>query len=257
MSVVMDRYDVMEEQATLRVFNFVFGISQVVGAIAVILVAVWMGEKGFAWTENPSKEFQYHPLFMTIGMIFLYGEAILIYRVFRHERKKFTKLLHVVLHSFVFIFFVLALKAVFDSHNNKVDSQGRPAPEHNLYTLHSWVGLSTVLLFCLQYVCGFVSFFFPTLPPRIRQWYLPIHQFFGIAIFAIASATALMGISEKLAWANEDTCPAQSCSAGNLGKFTGLFILFYCLLVIYLVANPRFRRRALPEEESLQQLTAD
>lgn len=76
--------------------------------------------------------------------------AILVYRVFRHERKRFTKLLHVVLHSMIFVFFVVALKAVFDSHNLNLDGDGNPAPIPNLYSLHSWIGFTTVILFCMQ-----------------------------------------------------------------------------------------------------------
>lgn len=139
--------------------------------------------------------------------------AILIYRVFRHEKKSFTKTIHVVLHSLVFVFFVVALKAVFDSHN-----LAHP-PGANLFSIHSWIGLTTVLLFCcqviirhdmklqwcliflqFQYVCGFVSYFFPGLSLPTRQWYMPIHRFFGVSLFLFAIIAALMGISERAAF---------------------------------------------------------
>lgn len=75
-SLVMDKYDVMEEEQNLRYFSFTFGVSQFLGALSVILVAVWMGSyNGFGWTEDPLKEFSYHPLFMIIGFVFLQGEG--------------------------------------------------------------------------------------------------------------------------------------------------------------------------------------
>ena len=48
---------------------------QVVGLVMVILVGVWMGNhlNGFSW--DATLVFNYHPLFMTIGMIFLYGDG--------------------------------------------------------------------------------------------------------------------------------------------------------------------------------------
>ena len=48
-----------------------------VGGLAVLLVAIWMGsyDGGFGWAESPEQQFHYHPMFMVIGLIFLYGEG--------------------------------------------------------------------------------------------------------------------------------------------------------------------------------------
>ena len=67
--------DMSESQANLRPFAGWVILSQLFGLASVILVAVWMGHfrGGFAWQSNPSIEFNYHPLFMIIGMVYLYG----------------------------------------------------------------------------------------------------------------------------------------------------------------------------------------
>ena len=41
-------------------------------------MSYWMGDLrgGFAWQDNPKYEFNWHPLLMTIGLIFLYGNGM-------------------------------------------------------------------------------------------------------------------------------------------------------------------------------------
>ena len=93
--------------------------------------------------------------------------AILAYRVFRDVKKIRVKILHASLLALSLIFSSIGLKAVFDNHN-----LSKP-PKANLYSLHSWVGLTAVVLFGLQWVAGFVSFLFPKLSEDIRQTYMP------------------------------------------------------------------------------------
>lgn len=59
----------------LAKFTMGFIAVQVIGLIMVILVGTWMGNYrgGYGW--DVSTVFNYHPLFMTIGMIFLYGDG--------------------------------------------------------------------------------------------------------------------------------------------------------------------------------------
>lgn len=69
-----------------------------------------------------------------------------MFRNMRYQRKKQLKLLHAGCHCLTFVLTVIALVAVFDSHNLAVP----PIP--NLYTLHSWIGLTSVILFCCQVI---------------------------------------------------------------------------------------------------------
>jgi cytochrome b-561 len=119
------------------------------------------------------------------------AQAILLYRVFRNSEKIYVKLAHALVHVLALLFAAIALKAVFDSHN----LASPPIP--NLYSLHSWFGLAAVILFIAQWVLGFTSFLYPKMNERIRRAYLPAHRLWGVVIFVMICATALMGITEK------------------------------------------------------------
>lgn len=67
-----------------------------------------------------------------------------MYRLFLGQPKFTVKVMHAALQLLVLAMAAFGLKTVFDSHN----LAAKPIP--NMYSLHSWVGLSTVVLFGLQ-----------------------------------------------------------------------------------------------------------
>ena len=72
---------------------------QVTGIAAVVLMGIWMihYRKGFAWQDDPSHEFNWHPFLMTIGLVFLYGNGIKHSYKYYHTRILSNPVLNIVL----------------------------------------------------------------------------------------------------------------------------------------------------------------
>ncbi|PAA51387.1 hypothetical protein BOX15_Mlig012455g3, partial [Macrostomum lignano] len=237
-------------EPSMKMFTIWVLIAQAVGLLAVILTAVWMSvyHGGFSWV--PERVFNFHPLFMVIGLVFLYADGILVYRVFRSVKKFRVKVIHASLHILALIFAIVGLKAVFDSHN-----LSKP-PKPNMWSLHSWLGLTCVLLFCLQWVGGLIHFLLPQTPQSYRKMYLPIHQHWGVILFCMTTVTAITGITEKNAFHDDASkLPAWEKLSNTLGFVLGIF----CILVVYIVRRAEYQRVEPPaepdEEMNLQQPT--
>eukprot|EP00057_Strongylocentrotus_purpuratus_P004243 XP_003728314.2 PREDICTED: cytochrome b561-like isoform X2 [Strongylocentrotus purpuratus] len=234
-------------------FYLLLTLSQVVGIMILILVGYWTGHTlgGYAW-DGSGREFNLHPLFMTIGLVFLYGDGILIFRVFRHNSSSKIKIVHLLFHSLALIFACVGLKTVFNFHR----VQSFP----DMYSLHSWVGLSAFILFVLQWMTGIACFLYPRLRDELRVTYLPLHRYIGVATFAMVIAAACAGINEKLFFVYSGRGDSLKYSAlphgAYIGNFLGFLILLFGLIVGYLVSNSDFRRQTSnPARDGLEEGT--
>ncbi|XP_038044574.1 cytochrome b561-like isoform X2 [Patiria miniata] len=247
--------DSNQPATTMRAFYPLVLASQVAVVLVLILAGYWTGHYlgGFAW-DGSAKEFNLHPLLMILGLVFFYGDAILMFRIFRKENKTVVKVIHMLMQSIAIICGIIALKAVFRFHNKA----GIP----NMYTLHSWVGLPVFVLFCLQYIGGFVSFFFPKLNETRRAAVLPYHKFFGVTLLGLVCVTALTGINNKLFFAmpggegkdKYSSLPSQA----YVGNFLGLAIVIYAVFVGFLVTFDEYKReQEAPNPEKLPLTTAE
>jgi cytochrome b-561 len=168
----------------------------------------------------------------------------LIYRGFRFGRKRSLKVTHATIHAFAFLFTVIGLVAVFDSHNYAA------TPIPNLYSLHSWIGLSAVIIFSFQYVFGFFCYLFPFFKEPIKVLYMPIHIFFGLLGFILSLAAVLMGLSEKAFFSMSSEyqdLPSQALVINCIGMLTATF----GALVIFLLIEPSYKRQPIPEDSML------
>ncbi|XP_065560681.1 transmembrane ascorbate-dependent reductase CYB561-like isoform X2 [Artemia franciscana] len=235
----------MESIGSTRLFLFLYCLSCLSALTIVVLLGVWLVSfrGGFAWQSDIAHEFNWHPLLMTLGLIVLYGNGMVVYRLMRYQRKKKLKLIHASMMILAFIFAVIGLKAVFDSHNLK------DPPVPNLYSLHSWVGITAVILFSMQWIFGFTSFLFPGVTQPLRVAYLPIHVYFGVAIFILATAASLMGLLEKAIFSLKDNY--STSSEGILMNCIGMMIVIFGFLTTMLVTKPQWRRQVVPEDELL------
>jgi hypothetical protein len=74
---VMDASSTGTDPRDLEGFSLFFWLAQGLGAVAIVLVGIWTSKYrgGFAWSSDPKLEFNWHPLLMTIGMIFMYANG--------------------------------------------------------------------------------------------------------------------------------------------------------------------------------------
>ncbi|KAI4874685.1 hypothetical protein NFI96_016815 [Prochilodus magdalenae] len=228
--------------AGVRTLPWYVAGSQVLGVACVVITGVWMGHfyGGYAWDGSP-QQFNVHPLCMVLGLIFLYGDGVLVYRVFRNESKRSVKILHALVHMMALVISIVGLVAVFDYHNS--------ANIPNMYSLHSWCGMLTFVLFFLQWLLGLSLFLFPWASTVLRSWYLPIHVFFGLALLAMAVGSSLMGITEKLLFSQPSS--SKLAPEAVLANVLGLLLVCFVVLVGYVVTREEFRRPPNPEEEAL------
>lgn len=80
-----------------RTYRILLFTGEIFGLISVVLVGLLFDSNFYTstynWTTNP---FSYHPLLMTIGLLFCYGNAIILYRTFQQTSKSLLKILHAI-----------------------------------------------------------------------------------------------------------------------------------------------------------------
>lgn len=223
-----------------KCFIFFVILFEVLIVAATIMVGVWMGiyRDGYDWSGTPSQQFSYHPLLIFIGLVFLNPNGMLVYRFFRGCRLFPLKIIHGVIQISALVFAAVGVAAAFEHHNR--------SDINNMYSLHSWIGLITVLVFGLQWLVGLLTFLLPWVKHNYRAYFLPFHVFFGVMTFIFVIVSAFTGMTQVLTSRPDyQNFPAEGVFGNCLALILGL-ILF---IGVFLVADFEFRRPELSNEE--------
>nr|XP_046261212.1 plasma membrane ascorbate-dependent reductase CYBRD1 [Scatophagus argus] len=217
-----------------------------VGVVSIIFVLRWAlyYKGGLAW-DGGLAEFNWHPVLIVIGFIFLQGMAIIVYRLpWTWQRSKLLmKFIHAGLNLVAFIFAVIATVAVFDYHN--------AAKIPNMYSLHSWLGLIAVILYCLQLVLGVGMFLLPFTPVSWRAAFMPLHVYSGLLLFTSVIAVALMGITEKLIFGLSNPPYKESPPEAIFVNVLGVLLVVFGALILWIATRTSWKR---PSDQILHTL---
>jgi len=219
-----------------RFFLGSFLAVEIIGIALVAMTIAWVEKYkgGVEWGNTAlGIDFNWHPILMTLSLIFLYGNGALIYRVIPprdDNHKLLLKCGHAAIMLITFVAMVIGLQAAFDSHNYAIPLKP------NMYTLHSWVGLLAALLFGIQWALGFAAFLFPKFSADLRALVLHFHQFFGSSIIVLAGAAALMGHLEKAIWSLKGDY-GKKVPEAVLVNCIGIFIVLFIMGVNFLITK--------------------
>ncbi|GMS80212.1 hypothetical protein PENTCL1PPCAC_2387 [Pristionchus entomophagus] len=232
-------------------FDLILVINQFFGFCLVGIAGFFFNtlDKGFQWSENGKGNFgnlNLHAMFMTTGLVFLQGEALVAYRMYRRDAKLISKFMHFILHSLAV---GLAGLGLFSAIRHK--------ETHNLdqfKTFHSWLGIAILGAYVVQYLFGLINFGLGIIPPKTRASFLPLHRIFGCLIFGVTSAQALIG---QITFANFATKLPQfacynglTCASHLDWVYNGQIIslVIYSLSILILVTPNAWKRAKTIDE---------
>lgn len=218
----------------------IYMVIRLIGITVAALVFIWTFHYrgGVALiSDNKALIFNVHPILMVISLVLLNGEAILAYKTVPGT-KAFKKLVHLVLQFLAFCLAVIGVWAAWKFHNEKgID---------NFYSLHSWLGLACLFMFGLQWAGGFTTFWYPGGSRSSRAFLLPWHVFLGVYIYALAIATTVTGILEKVTFLQTNHIISRYSTEALLVNSMGILIVVLGGFVILALVAPLNGKGEIP-----------
>ncbi|MQL70791.1 hypothetical protein Taro_003137 [Colocasia esculenta] len=144
--------------------------------------------------------------------------------------KNFKKAVHLSIQFVALCFGIIGVWAALKFHNEK--------GIENFYSLHSWLGLTSITLFGIQWGLGFATFWYPGGSRNSRAFLLPWHVFLGVYIYALAVATAATGILEKATFLQSNKVISRYSTEAFLINFLGILLVVLGGFVTLAVVTP-------------------
>lgn len=178
-------------------------LAHVLGVAAFGIVLYHEKSTGDIPWESPGL----HPVLMMFGFVWLGPWGAMAYRTYEkllgmsHAR---AKMLHLLLQTFALFFGLLG-----------VTSKYKGSAVH-FRSLHSQMGILVTVLYVVQWIGGFTTFFLPGFAPlRLKRAMVPIHAFTGSVSLILTLAVVYSGVVSYVGKSTD----AQNIAPNDLTKF--------------------------------------
>jgi len=231
----------MGQDSTIKPF-LTAHIAFFLSLVSFVLICVWI----LCYYNGPKEglahiPFNYHPLSMSLAFAVFMSNALIVWREegwfpVKPERPV-RKALHAIFNGLAVIFLALGLGAVFESH--------AMSGSHDMYSIHSWIGMGAVGLTAIMWVISFLVFVYPTASDENRATFLTYHRFWGLVIYGMGIASCITGLVEKET-GNLNKTPSETWSlpamVANVSAIvfllTGVSVYFQIWTSKHQVPNP-------------------
>ncbi|XP_034559874.1 cytochrome b reductase 1-like [Notolabrus celidotus] len=218
-------------------FGLILSAALTFGAFTIIYVLRWVLQyrEGLSWEGGPAL-FNWHPVLQLSGFIFLNGLAIIVYRLpwTWQGSKETMRYIHAGLNMAAFLCAVVSLSAVFGSQSS--------ANFPDLFSLHSWLGLTAVALFGLQMVLSASIYLFPFTPSSWKAAFMPLHVFVGRLLFGGTIAVSLIGITERLIFSLVDPKYTDYPAEAAFANVMGVLLVAYGVTILWISTRASWKR---------------
>ncbi|CAG2119534.1 unnamed protein product [Medioppia subpectinata] len=213
-------------------------LTQVLGIGMISLGCLWVNKHlgGMKLDGTPEQLFNYHPVLMATGMLFINANGILFYRTGGCLKYSTQKFIHFLVQLTGLGVTLAGAYAAYTYHTLK------HIPHY--YSLHSWLGGALIVTQASGTLGAFFVFLWPQGSYGFKRAVLPLHTFVGAVGFVLAAGVAITGVTEKALFSL--TSKGQEyrdlpAPALLLNAF-GVSIVLFVISVVYLLTRSDYKR---------------
>jgi len=209
----------------------------------ILLIAYGKKYASLTWDSSIT-----HGIFMLFGFVTLMGTAVSSYKNMPFKSRDTRKLIHALLNTACLLFMLIGWAQIYKiTHDNHGDQSDHDHSHNHYLSVHSWLGVLTMIIFAMTYVFGAVIFnpYLKFIKPSIRVAAKPYHISAGIGVTLLAAAATSTGIYNYTEKYVPVVFKKSQTAALRLILSTALFIgiAFFVLMFSLNVISPNVKRK--------------
>ncbi|XP_065219296.1 transmembrane ascorbate-dependent reductase CYB561-like [Planococcus citri] len=238
--ITLSKEENCNAKENLKGFLPLIVVAQFLGLLPILFIIYWAFSRAGGMVHCVLKMSNLHIILSSISFVYLMGNSILTFRILRNWPKNTLKMIHALIGGLNCILTIVSVWAAFNFHAR--------AGSADLYSVHSWIGMITLIMYITQVVAGFYSFLYPGISAPKRTVLMPYHRFAGQALLALSVLAAVTGINEKAIFML-GKCYEEKALEGILLNLSSVLFTLFAIVVIYTASSMEYKRYPRLEDD--------